>query len=195
LFDVLPSSFRAWLDMKATSDHSETAEFQEVCTIVILYDGIATRTRAMATCDYLVRQFWSDVELKFHWWRTDFLQDPTLAVVAAENAAAADFLVIANEATGEISPALESWFESWLARRRDRQGALVDLALTTAAPTGAREQFLREICQRGNFDYLAAFPAGVGSANSSGEVSGGAARLGDDPVDEFRPPTHYGLNE
>lgn len=180
--------------MNAVMPERETPDFQDVCNIVVLYDNDATRTRALAACDYLVQQFWQEVELKFHWWRTDFLSDASLARVAADDAVGADFLIISSENERAFPPQLESWFESWLERRTGVLGALVDLQ--SAHPPGsndsAREQFLREIGRRGNFDYLTAIPSGAGETTSNvrSPQSGKMNVLG-----ESRPPTHYGLNE
>jgi hypothetical protein len=185
--------------MNAASPETNLLNPHEVCSIVVLYDGMATRTRALTACNYLVQQFWADIELKFHWWRTDFLRDATLAQVAADNAVGTDFLIMATESPWEVSPALESWFESWLSRRREREGALVDLR-----PAGAdgssrndneRERFLREVCRRGNFDYLAAIPEGADAGNHSHHPTNGLSALWDDNLKESRPPSHYGLNE
>lgn len=174
--------------MNATNDKIDSLSDQEVCTIVVLYDGYVTRGRAMSACDYLVNQFWPEVELKFHWWRTDFLRDAALAIVAADAATESDFLIICSDRGGELSPALESWFESWLERRGERTGALVDLSATPLSTQ--REVFLREVSRRGKFDYLTVVPAGVGNTFNPNGSAGEMSVLG-----ESRPPSHYGLNE
>jgi len=173
--------------MNASIEAIKSPHDQEVCTIVVLYDDNVTRSRALVACDYLVNQFWPEIELKFHWWRTDFLRDGVLARVAADAAVASDFLILGSASSGELSAALESWFESWLERRGERNGALVDLA---ASPRSSdREFFLREVARRGNFDYLTSVPAEVG--NSFKDLS---PRV-DNILGESRPPSHYGLNE
>lgn len=184
--------------MNAVIPERDTPDFQDVCTIVVLYEGDATRARALGACDYLVRQFWQEVELKFHWWRTDFLRDEELAAVAANNAVQADFLIISSESNCEFSPALESWFESWLERRSsDRQGALVDLsaAFQSGAGRTAREQFLQEVSRRGKFDYLTSMPQSESGAAPSGAAPQSVPGIIGDILGESRPPSHYGLNE
>jgi len=172
--------------MRTASEEIESPNDQEVCTVVVLYDGLVTRARAMAACDYLVNQFWPEVELKFHWWRTDFLRDAALANLAADEAVASDFLIICSDGTGALSPALETWFETWLERRGEKNGALVDLS---ASPRSTqREAFLREVGRRGRFDYLTAVPEEVGNTINPNRVADGI-------LGESRPPSHYGLNE
>lgn len=182
--------------MNAAKSERETPDFQEVCNIVVLYENDGTRGRAMAACDCLVRQFWQEVELKFHWWRVDFLRDPQLAALASDSAVLADFLVISLERNCEFPPAMEAWFESWLARRPEQFGALVDLAAAASGGVGdsARERFLLEVCRRGKFDYLAALPSAEGNPPSNPQqfaVTG----IVDDILGESRPPSHHGLNE
>lgn len=185
--------------MNAAIEDMNASDLKDTCNIVVLYDGDATRARAMAACDFLVKQFWEDVELNFHWWRTDFLEDAALATVAARDAVEADFLIIASEDRHAPAPSLERWFESWLDRRGDHQGALVDLTASRAGQTfgltETRQRFFREICRRGSFDYLTTL-AEAGQEFSSppppGREVGGII---DDILGNSRPPSHYGLNE
>jgi len=183
--------------MNVVMPERDASDFQEICTIVVIYEGDATRARAMGACDYLVRQFWQEVELKFHWWRTDFLRDAQLAAVAADNAVQADFLIISSEKNREFPPALESWFESWLERRSDRQGALVDLqaVFEGGQSVTARAQFLQEVGRRGKFDYLTAMPGGETGVAQTASARQPVNGIIDDILGEPRPPSHYGLNE
>jgi hypothetical protein len=181
-----------------TANPSRPLDNPRNCQIVVLYDGTATRARAMVACDYLVGQFWEDVELSFHWWRTDFLRDPAFATVAAANAIDSDFLIICSGTEHELSPALEQWFETWLERRGNHLGALVDLGTVqerrSISSSPERERLLRDICRRGSFDYLTAFSTVVGNAVGENSVPrmGGAL---EESNREGRPPSHYGLNE
>lgn len=168
----------------------------EVCVITVLYDGDGARRQAMAACDFLVGQFWRHIELEFHWWRTDFLRDPQMALAAAENAVATDFLIVCTE--DPLGTEAESWFESWLARRAGPAGALVDLPPKSRRSKGgtSNESFLREVCRRASFDYLSNLPgegeepSEVGAGDDTGYVTSP-----EDQSERFRPPSHYGLNE
>ena len=185
--------------MNAAIEDMNTSNFKDTCNIVVLYDGNETRARAMSACDFLVKQFWENVELNFHWWRTDFLSDPALATVAARDAVAADFLIVCSENRNQPTPSLERWFESWLDLRGERLGALMDLTVSRAGQTfgltETRQRFFREVCQRGRFDYLTtlaeAGPEFTNPISASHELGG----IIDDLQGDSRPPTHYGLNE
>jgi hypothetical protein len=168
------------------------------CTVVVIYEDGATRARALSACDYLVSQIWENVELDFHWWRTDFLKDPHMAEAAARHAIVSDFLIVCSREGGEISTTLEAWFGSWIGKHQDREGALIDLTVDQDAsvPARHRQNVLREIASRGRFDYLTAVPEQPGmEALRSAEPPQNTAPIGDlyDPAS--RPPSHFGLND
>ena len=190
---------RTQLQVNAAIEDMNTSNFKETCNIVVLYDGNATRARAMAACDFLVKQFWENLELNFHWWRTDFLTDIALATVAARDAVAADFLIVCSDNRDQPSPSLERWFESWLDLRGERLGALVDLTVSRAGQTfgltETRQRFFREICQRGRFDYLTTLAEAGSEFTNPSSAPPKMGGIFDDLQEDFRPPSHYGLNE
>jgi hypothetical protein len=199
-FQVVPGrthKTKGEVTMNGAIEEQYPPDIKDRCTVVVLYDGDATRARALDACDYLVSQFWRDVELEFHWWRTDFLGDAVLAKIASTNAVASDFLIVCLDSGREISPALESWFESWLTHRSNHQGALVDLTnarKTKSEPTQI-QMLLREVSQRGNFDYLTAILDEEVSSRASNTSARGNYSGVDDILGETRPPSHFGLNE
>ncbi|MCX8091850.1 MAG: hypothetical protein N3I86_13110 [Verrucomicrobiae bacterium] len=156
----------------------------------------------MAACDCLIQQCWAEVEFDFHWWRTDFLADETMAELAAQQAANADFVIVGCDPHTEFSPALKQWFENWAARRRGgRDGALLHLTSGWPAfgPGWRNEQFLREIARRALLDYLTPSAADEGELPASFEEAERRANLHSSILDEIlnqppRPPS-FGLNE
>ena len=183
--------------MNAAIEEQRFNESQDVCTIVVLYDGDATRTRALKACDYLVNQFWQDVELEFHWWRTDFLRDEALGTVAATNSMVADFLIVCLDPDKEIASALRSWFENWVTKRGGREGALVNLTTSQKSWTELTqiEKLLRDVSHRGNFDYMTAIPIEGKTSITASYPSGEFPGIVDNILGESRPPSHFGLNE
>jgi hypothetical protein len=147
--------------MNATKPNPESDENKETWVVVVLYDDTVTRQRAMEVCDLLARRFWSEVELKFHWWRTDFLEDPGMAATAADNSCNADFVVVCVVPDGDLPPVVTRWFEAWTPRREGREGALIDL-ITASGTSGLaahrKKLFLREAAHRAGMDYLTSFP-------------------------------------
>jgi hypothetical protein len=145
----------------------ESEENKEIWFVVVLYDDAATRQRAMEVCDHLAKRFWSEVELKFHWWRTDFLEDAGMAATAADNSRNADFIVVCVMPDGDLPPEVKQWFEAWITRREGREGALIDLTPTTgSSPLAAQRKktFLRDAAHRAGMDYLTNFPPVINRA-------------------------------
>jgi hypothetical protein len=149
--------------MNVTQPSSETGENKEVWFVVVLYDDATTRQRAMDVCDHLAQRFWAEVDLKFQWWRSDFLEDPGMAATAADNSRNADFIVVCILPDGEISPVVRQWFETWIPQREGREGALIDLTAIIGSSPGAHRKkiFLREVAHRAGMDYLTHFPPAI----------------------------------
>lgn len=171
------------------------------CKVVIVYDDAATRARAMAACDCLIQQCWSEIEFDFQWWRADFLGDATMAELAAEQAAHADFVIVGCDPQREFSAALKQWFETWAARRGGRDGALLNLMTHWAASVAGwrNEQFLRDIAHRACLDYLTPAESAPGELPASFEEAERRANLHSSILDEIlnqppRPPS-FGLND
>jgi hypothetical protein len=178
--------------MNAAMGETNAFSPPELCTVLVLYHDTPSRTRAMTACDYLVSQFWKKIELKFHWWRTDFLGDPDLATIAAQNAIESDILILSVGDRQLESTPLEAWFESWITQRQGREGALLDLSAEGADPI----DYLHEICSRGGFDYLLpASPTEISSSRlRAPQGSPRPAALARQDR-QSRPPSRFGLND
>ena len=150
--------------MNATQPSSGAGQNKEAWSVVVLYDDSSTRQRAMEVCDHLAQRFWEEVDLKFQWWRTDFLEDSGMASTAAANSREADFMVVCILPEGEISPVVRQWFEMWIPQREGREGALIDLTATIGlSPLTAHRKkvFLRDVAHRAGMDYLTHFPPAI----------------------------------
>jgi len=176
---------------------------EETWSVLVLYEDKPTRDRAMRLCDRLVTNFWADVEFDFHWWRTDFLDDPRMAEVAATAATTADIYIFSSAPESSLSPMLLKWFESWSGERVLRDGMFLDLTDASAQAGRMVQQKqvrLREIAARAHLDYFNRIPPPF-----SGEIPNSRQTLEvrahevssvlDDILHRLPPPTHYGLNE
>lgn len=181
--------------MSAALEKKATSGQPDLCTVVVIYDDSASRTRALQACDYLLRQEWENVELDFHWWRTDFLSDPHMGRAAARHAIASDIVIVCSREGNGIPPILGAWFESWIDGRKNHEGAMIDLGATRTATRPAHRLTLQAIAQRGGFDYLTATPEQPGSDFlKSAPPMSSPTRMDDRPAPSH-PPSHYGLNE
>lgn len=189
--------------MNVTSQIDEQFDQKEICSVVVVYEDAVTRQRAMTACDFLMQQLWSEVEFDFHWWRADFLEHAAMAQTAAEQAVDADFLIVCSNSENLMSPALKTWFESWIEDRHGRDGALLDLTeseLTTTATAHSMETFLRSVARRAMLDYFATTPQTVtGTLPSTFEEAERRASQMSSVLDEIlnqhpRPPS-FGLND
>ncbi|HEX5218442.1 MAG TPA: hypothetical protein VFZ59_02655 [Verrucomicrobiae bacterium] len=162
-------------------------------TVVVIYDDPITRARALTACDYLVGELWENVELDFHWWRTDFLDDANMSRAAAKYAIDADFLIICSSGAEHRSRTLEAWLESWIQQRDKNEGALIDLSLLPDS-THRLQSVLREIAERGKFDYLASSESSR-SNRSTGKLASVLPASTERLIDRSHRPSRFGLNE
>jgi hypothetical protein len=189
--------------MNATCQIESEFETKAICNVVVIYEDVPTRQRAMSACDFLMQQLWSEVEFEFHWWRTDFLEQPEMAQVAAEQAARADFVIFCCRAEGEVSPGLRAWCERWIEERQGRDGALLNLTegeAPGADVSSSVETFLRGVARLAMLDYFTTVrQTGAGTLPGSFEEVERRASEISSVLDEIlhqppRPPS-FGLND
>jgi hypothetical protein len=188
--------------MTISNELSEASPREESCAVLVLYEDVATRQGGLAACDYLVQNFWAEVNFEFHWWRTDFLADPALARAAAEEACKADLIFLCSTATRELSATLRTWFDSWIESRLAGEGMLVNL-VTGEAPPPPRHSgdlFLRDLSRRADLDYLGTFPlTSTGTFPSSAmdaeERANQMSAVLNELLRESPRPPRFGIND
>lgn len=142
----------------------QPAETRESWSVTVLYEDTDVRQRAMRMCDHLMRQFWSDIEFDFNWWRFSFLADPILARQAGRHLMDADVIIFAARRENELSPAITNWLESHLETRGVREGAFIALfgQEDEQPKAGSRKDlYLRALAQRIGMDYLTEPPVAL----------------------------------
>jgi hypothetical protein len=172
-------------------------------SVIVLYEDKATRDRAMSLCDRLVKNFWSEVEFDFEWWRMDFLNDPQMGHTAAADAIDADIFIFSSSPKTDVSPIFLQWVQSWSDKRVDREGMFLDLTHAPAQsnPLVQRKQMkLREVAAKANLAYFDRVPPRLSEefVNSWQNVETRATQVTavlDDILNRVPPPTHFGLNE
>jgi hypothetical protein len=129
--------------------------------VAVLYENTEAREAAVAFCDRLVERFWAQVGFDIGWWSFELLAEPGAAGEAAEKAADANLVVFASQFETGLPWSLRAWNETWLARRGEREGTLVELAISAAVPnrdSAAKPAYLRQLAHRGGMDYLTHIP-------------------------------------
>ena len=135
--------------------------------MVVVYEDLATRQRATAVCDDLVKKFWPEICFKFDWWRVNFLEDKGFAELAAGTAESSELVIFSGTEHRELSIATKRWFEKWARSRGRREGALVDLTETANSVNGVAELkkiYLRDIASRAFMDYVTKVPGDLRTA-------------------------------
>jgi hypothetical protein len=176
---------------------------EELWSVLVVYEDTATRARAMAMCDRLVKNFWTEVEFNFHWWRTDFLADPIMSRTALSDAGDADIVVFSSAPETRLSPLLLAWLRDWAAGRPAREGMLLDLTDATSLTSLVvqhKQSLLRDIATQAKLDYFSRIPSPLNgqSPNSWQDMKDRAHQVStvlDDILTHLPPPTHHGLNE
>jgi hypothetical protein len=130
---------------------------------VIVYENSPAQEIAYRFWHRIEQQHPAGEKFDVSWWTFELLGDPTEAGRAARKAARADLIVFASGLEGELPDGLKAWIESWLAKRQEREGAIVGLVRSTAVPCaipGMKEIYLRQIAHRAGMDYLMDLPPG-----------------------------------
>lgn len=130
-------------------------------SVVILFEDVPTREKAVKFCDQLVEQHWRENEFGMTWLPFSALSDSNAAMDALEKSCGADIVIFAARPEGPIPPVVTEWVESWLANRGEREGTLAGVMETGPTQTGwvaEKHSWLRGIAHRAGMDYLTEVP-------------------------------------
>jgi hypothetical protein len=170
---------------------------------VVVYEDDRTRDRGLRLYNKIEREFWSEIEFEFSWWRFDYLGDPDLAREAAGAATRADWVVFSAHGGLELPPVVRKWIETWSSRKANRTSAMVALVgVENDAHKGMTpiHNYLREVAQQAGMDYFAhvleAWPNRPEvSINEIERRAGEVTAVLDDIIHRPSIPTHWGINE
>ena len=95
--------------------------------LLVAYDDVITRNRALQLYDRLTQQLADDYDFKCTWWKFDHLRDATLREQAVDAAAEANMIILSIHANKELPVSAKTWTETWLARKEHGKRALVTL--------------------------------------------------------------------
>jgi hypothetical protein len=182
--------------MTRTNKNRAVREARKTWSVVVVYEDDPARGRAVVFCDQLVGKFWARFEFDVSWWSFARLADAASATEAADRAIAADLIAFATNREGDFPPPVKTWVETWLTRRGDREGLLIDLLDPVVAAGGGegwKQQYLRDAAHHGALDYLTQIPQDISltipdSLDSFSQRADTVTSLLDDILHQQTPP-------
>ena len=123
--------------------------------LVATFEDSATGTRVRGFVQELASQLGRHCQIIEHIWLLSTLRSRELQEIAAEEAAAADLIVVSFHEAESLPDEVKGWIELWLQQRGIRKAvllALLDSAYQQAP--GAIEAYLREVARQGDMEFL-----------------------------------------
>jgi hypothetical protein len=131
------------------------------CTVIVVYQNADTRATAMAFCDRLVAQFWTQLDFEITWWAFEKLEEEQPSQEALHKAVDAGMIIFASQPQDSMPFHMQSWIERWLGQRGEREGVLIDLSGEESQATvgsGLTQVYLRKVAHQAGMNYLTQMP-------------------------------------
>jgi hypothetical protein len=123
--------------------------------LLATFEDSSTGTRVKEFCRDLSRQLGQDCRIIEHVWLFNMFRLRELREIAAEEAAAADLIVISMHDAERLPDDVQAWVDLWLRHKGERKPVL--MALLEPAKEGARRTLqtcLQEAAREGGIDLL-----------------------------------------
>jgi hypothetical protein len=123
--------------------------------LVAAFEDSATGTRVKQFCQELSRRLGPHCQIIEHVWLLSTLRFRELQEIAAEEASAADLIIISFHDAESLPDEVKGWMDLWLRQRGTRKAvllALLDPAYEEAP--GAIEEYLEAAATRGGMEFL-----------------------------------------
>ena len=113
--------------MNLTLNHPDIEPFEPATDVnaLVAYEDFAGGTRAKSLLESVGRSCGAEGQLIYSMWKFDVLAVPRLMQMAAEEAAAADIIIIAAHEREALPDAVLDWINLWRGSRTHRPRALV----------------------------------------------------------------------
>ncbi|MBI2927497.1 MAG: hypothetical protein HYY24_17515 [Verrucomicrobia bacterium] len=95
--------------------------------VVVVYEDFAAGKRAQAACAQVQQLVGTGLPTIDASWKFDVLRMPKLRLMAADDAAGANLVVIATHETASLPACVETWIDLWLRRRSGQPQCLLAL--------------------------------------------------------------------
>jgi len=123
--------------------------------LTAIFEDSATCTRVKEFCQSLARDLGERSRIVQHVWAFSTLRMTELQDIAAEEAAAADLVIIATRQAESLPEEVKIWIEKWLRQKGARKTVLVALLdRGYDGATGPIRAYLQEVAARGGLELL-----------------------------------------
>jgi hypothetical protein len=121
-----------------------------------VHEDSATGARAEEFCQTLAKSLVRTPEISKELWMLTELRTTPLRAIAAQEAAAADLVIVSVHHAEALPKEVKSWIDLWLKRRGNRPGVLLALFDPPYLGTSSSIQTcLSEVARRGHMEFLA----------------------------------------
>ena len=125
-------------------------------TISTVHEDAATGARAEEFCQMLAKSLVRTPEISKELWLLPELRTPQLRAIAAQEAAAADLVIISVHHAESLPREVDRWIDLWLKQKGRRPTVLLALFdalyLGTSSPM---QTVLEGVARKGNLEFLA----------------------------------------
>jgi hypothetical protein len=131
-------------------------------SVMVVYENTEARESAVTYCDRLMERFWADFGFDVNWCAFEALQDKGDGEKAADKAAEADIMVVANATHCDLPWAVKGWLDNWLRKRGEKEGTLVGLVVAESTALAAESHaYLRVVAHRAGMDFVTGLPESI----------------------------------
>lgn len=175
--------------------------------VVIAYDDLESGKRAKRTCDFLASQLGRDAQCSTQMWKFEILDLPHLGQIAAEDAQAADVIIVACRGTEALPGQVKEWIDSWAARQPQALAliALFDPTVGEPEAMGRIRDYLASVARRRSMGFFShpaqaktpstAVPGGVPNATTPTSAGTDLGSLPGGAQTETAVWPRWGINE
>ncbi len=123
---------------------------------VAAYEDSHTDARVHDFCHNLERYLGENCVLSKQMWLINELRMPQLCAIAANEAAAADLIIVAIHHAQSLPAEVKSWVDLWAAQKRRRPGVLLALLDPSyRGDSGCLKSYLMAASSKGHLQFLA----------------------------------------
>lgn len=141
----------------AISSHQLWGRWRTTQRLVMVeaFEDSATGTRIKEFRQGLSRQLGEGCQLIEHVWLFNMFRLPELQEIAAEEAAAADLIVISVHAAEDLPDEARGWLDRWVEGGVSRDAVMLVMQDAPAGEeAGPVEEYLREAARRGGMEFV-----------------------------------------